>query len=1844
MRFSLTSAVRYVPITIVIAILCPSHMLSLGGRQAMRPHTLHAAKLPAYSSRSPRPQSNRSGKASPARVFANTFIVTNTNDSGAGSFRQAILDANNSGGTDLITFDIVGQSVIRVLTGLPVITDEVTIDGTTEPNYSGTPIVQLDGSLTGGGVNGLEIDADNCAIRGLSITGFTGVQEGSADSEIVNGSGIMIYGGSNNHIEGNFIGIDPAGTTAEGNDFGVTIFGAGTGNVVGGLTAGAQNRLSGNNYSGIYIGPDTPGGNSIRGNLIGLSVWSGSGYSDGIGNKEGGVYIEGPGDTVGGPETGARNVISSNSQVGVELDDLAAGTVIQGNYIGTSVDGKSTFGNLQGGIWIDSVGHNFVSGNVLSGNNGAGIYIQGSGTDGNLVVGNIIGLTAGGTGLLPNYNGIDIDGAAGNTIGGVSASQRNIISGNQAFGILMENSSHGNVVAGNTLGTDAGASNAWGNGADGISVAGSGNIIGGNSSAAGNIICNNGGAGIYDSAGTGNSFRLNSVYANAGLGIDLAPRGVNLNVAPGSGGPNNLQNYPVLDSVRIGGTNDTLYGELASVPNSACIVDIYTFELRDPSGNGEGKTWFDSLRITTGADGTAHFVKILPAAVMGMWLSATATDLSGNTSEFSADLKGLSITFLKPRADSLFIAGSVDTIKWSAPYLDSVDILYTIHADQPALAMVAMANDYYAPEGRFVWNTIPSNIISRKCQIMIRSSSHPWVYAYSDTFRIKPYVLTRIGSDGNYVAYQPPVDGWNFSNAQANMWPQTWWQQYDYSGIDPSTQMLYPQYFHWAPYFAEAQDFSSWPIFVDAFSRNQCLYTNPADGSFTYNQAAVALWGSLKGAWGGSCFGLATISFLCFDGYMSPPGNAANLYTSNIQGVGPDDATRALINRYFQYQFGLIQDQYTDAAFRNTIDQTVNELKAMLLTDQRNDKTLTIQIRNAAHAINPYRFGAGTLFDSIFVYDNNYPGDNTRCITIDKGTPRVWHYDIAAGRSWSGQSGLYLNEPVAYELAVPLLRPVTAGPRQMKSGMSSGAGSCVAYGSGTASIRITNAAGDSMGYDQATGEWYSSMPAGHPILQKTSAVQPPVGYYLPQAGSPGGYSATMKNFSDSLVHFTFLTDSAVYSYHRSDGDSTQTDLVTFGNGLTFSNKDARTKNLLLKAIVTMNNEERSFHLANFAAGGNDSIRLTLSGQSSLLLRSNGAPKIYDLTTIDNLPTGGKTYLHKGIKFDTNSAHLIIPAWSGGDSDLIRILIDHGGKGTYDDSLVISALGTPSVLGRTPYLDLTFGNAGIVDTYLPGKPGTTCDAGVLQADGKIIVAGTTLVPHYNSAGVDTSDGNEFFVSRFNSDGSADSAFGTGGTAMTAIAGGTWLADYARTVAIQHDGKIVVAGSSASGTSVCNRITAFALARFNTNGTPDSTFGTGGTVRTRIAGGSNDDVVWSLVTQPDGKIVAAGEAGQSDTYGNETSSRFGIARYNTDGSLDATFGPNGGTVSVPITGGGQFDRAFSLTRQGDGKFVLTGISTSHYIEGIGIARIDSSGNPDAAFGPSGGTVRLLPDSLSGAETHSVLIQPDGKIVLAGYLITTKGRDGFGAVRIDSAATLDTTFGTHGFALVHVGGKPSQGGFPNCAVQQADGKFIVAGSSYDSAGVYTGFGLARFTRDGLADSTFGTNGWFVNRIVSSSEFHETSSIYSLGIQPDNKIIAMGNAQPKLVQTGIGKSVSAGGPAIARYMPQYSFLVEGVKKTSPAIPSAWMLYQNYPNPFNPTTTIRYGLKGSSKVRLQVYNLLGQLVATLVDGVQPGGEQEIRWNGASAASGVYFYRLEARSIDHPQTIFTSARKMLLVK
>jgi uncharacterized delta-60 repeat protein len=332
------------------------------------------------------------------------------------------------------------------------------------------------------------------------------------------------------------------------------------------------------------------------------------------------------------------------------------------------------------------------------------------------------------------------------------------------------------------------------------------------------------------------------------------------------------------------------------------------------------------------------------------------------------------------------------------------------------------------------------------------------------------------------------------------------------------------------------------------------------------------------------------------------------------------------------------------------------------------------------------------------------------------------------------------------------------------------------------------------------------------------------------------------------------------------------------------------------------------------------------------------------------------------------------------------------------------------------------------------------------------------------------------------GTLDASFGTSGKATTDFG----IPAAARTLAVQADGNILVAG-----VAVVNGGTDFALAHYDSSGTLDTSFGTGGKVTTAFDFPGNFDRVFTVVPQPDGKFVAVGST-VMNPFAN-----FALARFNANGTLDASFGTGG----IVTTGFGVSAEATSAAVQADGKIVAAGFANLDGAHDFALVRYNSNGTLDASFGTGGKvTTAFLSQGFSEAQANSVAVQPDGRIVAAGNAMVGGAFD-FALARYNSNGTLDASFGTGGRVTTDFAGANDQA---ESVAVQPDGRIIAAGA----AGLFINrgfdFALARYNSNGTLDTSFGTSGKVTTDFAGANDVPSEPS--AIALQGDGKIVVVG------------------------------------------------------------------------------------------------------------------------------------------
>jgi hypothetical protein len=517
------------------------------------------------------------GGAQAAPIVVLFETVTTTADSGAGSLRAAINNANGSQPNPTqIDFNIPGDGphVIQPLTPLPEIAASVFILGNTQPGFVETPLIEIDGSLAGAQADGLNIDGDNSVVRSLAVHSWSA-------------NGIFLDDARDVTVRDCHIGVDSMGTQARPNQRGVLIFQSG-------CVIGPGNLISGNAGAGSdRVGVDISGGggNMIMGNRIGTDVTGTAAISNDIGIS----IFSSAQNVIGGSTSPERNVISGNI-IGVALDGFATqSTEILGNFIGTDVTGAFAVSN-EFGLRIESPmtllgGSGAGEGNLISGNSLSGVRFTGEGES--LVQGNVIGLAADGVTPIPNGTGVELLNSASNVVGGASPEARNVISGNLMHGILISGGlSAENQVFGNFIGTDAMGLVDAGNLQSGIFIDhASSNAIGGVQPGTGNILSGNSRAGITI-AGSGSS--STGVRGNL-IGLDIS----------GTAAIPNAQGIEIFDNANMSviGGNATGEGNVIS-GNLADGIILYEGAVdTEIKGNLIGTSASGTLPIGNGCDG-----------------------------------------------------------------------------------------------------------------------------------------------------------------------------------------------------------------------------------------------------------------------------------------------------------------------------------------------------------------------------------------------------------------------------------------------------------------------------------------------------------------------------------------------------------------------------------------------------------------------------------------------------------------------------------------------------------------------------------------------------------------------------------------------------------------------------------------------------------------------------------------------------------------------------------------------------------------------------------------------------------------------------------------------------------------------------------------------------------------------------------------------------------------------------------------------------------------------------------------------------------------------------------------
>ena len=1170
--------------------------------------------------------------------------------------------------------------------------------------------------------------------------------------------------------------------------------------------------------------------------------------------------------------------------------------------------------------------------------------------------------------------------------------------------------------------------------------------------------------GIDVIAGTGNAFVGNTIYSNRLLGINLGTAGVTANDSgDGDTGANNLQNFPVLFVASSTGGTTRISGSLNSTASTPFRIEFFSSATGDASGYGEGQTYLGATTVTTDAIGNASFSAVLTGVTVatGHAVTATATvDLGagnyGNTSEFAANLLA--------NNSAQVVAGQDTYIKLSNTGLN--------YGASTSLLIDRESTDLQRALLQFDLSAIPTNATITSATLTMQATQ------IDGQLNISVYEMLRAWVEGSGSGAAGAAN-WNQSA------PGTNWTS---AGGDFNATAV-------ANLNTNTTGQHSWSItslvqaWVNGSKTNYGLMVASPDGggnrTATYDSSEGATPPKLVISYtvplppvntlpgpqttrgdtplvlsGASAISVADpdsaslqVSLLSAGGVMSLSGTAGLTFSL---GDGTADAGMTFSGTIANLNAALNGLVFTpDSGFSGDAGITVTTSDGTTTTVGRTTIAPTVSAQYDKQQIaTQVNFAAAGTVTNLNVYLQNVKANTGVYVglyTDSGGEPGTLlaqaSRDLSIGSGW-------------YAFDIPDVS-VSAGNYWLAFGPQKEGR--FYYSTTGGNSRVSN-------YDPVTGlaptwtgttqsnSWSISayatfLPSGQNGLSDTDALivtvqtaptldvakNPVLSAINEDAGAPVGAVGTLvsalvdfANPAGQVDNVTDVDSGALLGIAVTAADT--------ANGSWWYSTNGGTNWIALGAVA--NNNARLL-----AADANTRLYFQPNANYNGTLATAITFRAWDTTSgsngafADTSSNGGTTAFSTA----TDTASLTITAvndaptfTSGAGTGKVTTAVSSVGDAAVatlvqpDGKIVV--LGSNGSTGK-PYLarynadgtlDAGFGTGGIsslsFSVYVDAP-----SALARQSDGKLLIAGTT-----NSS--------DFFVARLNADGTLDTTFDGDGVAWIDFAGGS---DTARGIAVQSDGKIVVAGvATLAGNSD------FALARLNSNGSLDTSFDTDGKVTTAIGAGS--DEANGLAIQADGRIVLAGFSDNGSNWD------VALVRYNANGSLDTSFDGDGKRTLALGTG---YDRANAVAVQSDGKIVVGGDAMIAGSPDFAVMRFNSDGSLDTSFDTDG----IVTTEVSSQDyAPAMVLQADGKIVLAGFAFA--GMNDFALVRYNSNGSLDTTFDGDGKVLTAIGAATDEA---YAVAVQADGKIVAAGygtfASVDTA-------LVRYNTNGSLDTSFG------------------------------------------------------------------------------------------------------------------------------------------------------------------------------
>ncbi len=512
-------------------------------------------------------------------------------------------------------------------------------------------------------------------------------------------------------------------------------------------------------------------------------------------------------------------------------------------------------------------------------------------------------------------------------------------------------------------------------------------------------------------------------------------------------------------------------------------------------------------------------------------------------------------------------------------------------------------------------------------------------------------LVTSYGSRGVQVLLNgatATTTSWSFGNSEANMWPESWWQQFNYCYPNSPCNVYC--------LLCKSRDFPDWNLFAEAIGVEQA-YFDPPPGTVNYRPSALAQWQAIRGDWTGSCFGFAATASLFHDSLLTVIDEFPGV--SDLHSVTLGNESRVLINRFYLYQFGFSQqDLITHASTSVTPAQTLTNCQTMISTPQRCDQVLMMFNQNTVggHAVMPYRFLQNPTNLSlwyIYVHDSNFPEDTTRRVEINTAS-NTWSYSGQPG--WGGSYGLFLLDSVSNYLNPLVLADTSTATEQIR--FYFGEADSAHFTSGTTMV----------GFDQ--NGTYGSVTGGSPIIPVDGNETPPIGYFLPtgewycRASGVVDGVFTVVDGHKRVFRNGGAKSGIISCYYRADAIAPS--LTSYGGGV----KSGRGiyDSSFIEVISITPDSEVVVQISGLEIPAGDSVTLTLTADQQVQVDNFGAAAEYDLLIQIVSPTVDAKFYHEALAISASTSHLITPDWRI-QNDSVVIAVDTSMTGSFKDSTI-----------------------------------------------------------------------------------------------------------------------------------------------------------------------------------------------------------------------------------------------------------------------------------------------------------------------------------------------------------------------------------------------------------------------------------------------------------------------------------------------------------------------------------------------------------------------------------------------